>query len=99
VVVIEREAVAGLTAVQVADYAAMRAFTQVDEAALREARAPTILAAIEAPMGTAVPNTLTEWDLAYLRGLAGTPAFRAAGLQRANIRRRMMNQLRDAPLN
>jgi hypothetical protein len=99
VVVIERESIAGLTPVQVADYAAMRAFTQVDEAELRQTRASTILSAIEAPMGSSVPNTLTEWDLAYLRGLAGSPAFRSAGLQRANIRRRMMNDLRDEPLN
>jgi hypothetical protein len=97
VVVIERNAIAGLTPVQVADYAAMRAFTQADEAEFRTTRVSTILTAIEAPMGAAVPNTLTEWDLAYLRGLADTPSFRAGGVQRASIRRRMMDEIKNAP--
>lgn len=76
VVVIERKALLGLTATQIADYAVMR--TMIDRAP-DLSKVPgqvTILGALTAPMGAAVPASLTEWDLAYLKGrYSGDPRF------------------------
>lgn len=96
VVVIEMDALAGLTATQIADYAAMRAYTQVDAARVRTLTAPTILTALEAPMGSAQPVTLTSWDLSYLRALHDLPALQFGGSGRAAIRRQMFRDM-NAP--
>lgn len=97
VVVIDLDALAGLTPVQVADYAAMRAFVRADPARAASSRAPTILTALDAPMGTAVAQTLTSWDLSYLRGYYGSQKLQAASRQRAEIQRRMKKDLDPAP--
>lgn len=68
VVVIEADASIGLTTTQIADYAAMRGFARTNPAKV-PASAPSILKAVGAPVGTAVPVTLTQWDFGYLRGL------------------------------
>lgn len=96
VVVIETGAIAGLTTDQIADYAAMRAFTRADPARVKRLGANTILSAIEAPEGTPVPLTLTQWDLAYLRALASTPLYNRGARQRTDIRRAMMKELTAA---
>ena len=70
VVVVELDALGGLTVTQLADYAAMRAFARTDPRRLKGTGAPTILSAIEAPMNSPVPLTLTEWDLAFLQRAA-----------------------------
>lgn len=69
VVVVEREAVVGLTTTQLGDYAAMRAFSGADPAKLRKSQTPTILTVLDADPSALVPVTLTRWDLAYLRAL------------------------------
>ena len=72
---------------QVADYAAMRIFARTDPAKLKGS-APTILDILEAPMGSAVPVTLTDWDLGFLRSL-----YASHGRQYANRQRKEMEGL------
>jgi hypothetical protein len=96
VVIVEKAALDGLTTIQLADYAAMRAFAPTDPAKLPPSSPPTILTALEAPMGTPVPLTMTKWDLAFLKGLYGSPAGLYAGAQRSAIRKEMLGELQPA---
>lgn len=91
-VVVESKALDGLTTTQLADYAAMRAFTRADPAKL-PASAPTILSILEAPMDSEVPITMTNWDLAFLRSLYAAPATLTAAAQRSQVRRGVMQEL------
>ena len=91
-VVVEAKVLEGLTTTQLADYAAMRAFTRVDPSKLPSA-APTILTILEAPMDSAVPITLTEWDLAFLRAFYAAPPNLTAASQRSQIRRGVKREL------
>lgn len=93
VVVVEIDALRGLTATQLADYAAMRLFAKLDPARLPASPPPTILTILEAPMGTAVPITLTDWDVGLLRGLYTTPADLNANAQRSAIAGEVKDQL------
>jgi hypothetical protein len=93
VVVIEYRALGGLTTTQVGDYAAMRAFSRADPGRLKRSEAPTILTILDAPMDSAVPVTLTHWDLAYLRGYNAISTDRFAGQQRAEIGKMMVRDL------
>ena len=68
VVIVARDALAGLTTTQLADYVTLRALTGADPARLTKSGPSTILHAIDAPEGSEVPITMTEWDLAFLRG-------------------------------
>jgi hypothetical protein len=85
-VVIEREALTGLSTTQLADYALMRALAQTDPSRLPASSPATILAVLEAPMGTELPLTLTRWDLGFLRGLYASRANLHANAQRGEIR-------------
>jgi hypothetical protein len=93
VVVVDSRALEGLTVVQLADYAAMRAFARTDPERLRDSSAPSILSIIDAPMGSAVPITLTQWDLAYLKALYSATENRRAGQQRGEMSRQMAREL------
>jgi hypothetical protein len=84
-IVIESSALEGLTTIQLADYAAMRAFTGADPARLPNRNLPTILTLLDTPIGGAAPVTLTDWDLAFLESLySSDPSIRAPG-QRGEI--------------
>ena len=100
-VVVEQAALAGLTTVQLADYAAMRLFAQTAPERLADSTAPTIATIIDAPPGSAVPLTLTEWDLSFLRGLYSTPKNLLAGAQRAHMGREIAKKVvgEDAEAN
>ncbi len=93
VVIIERRALVGLTPVQIADYALMRSLTDRAPTNLQGTAAETILTAIDAPTGSAIPASLTEWDLAYVRGRYATPEFRNGYSQGAAIRAGMKKKL------
>lgn len=95
VVVIDADAVNGLTTTQVADYAAMRAYARTDPKRAQKSGAPTILAALDAPMDTAVPLTLTRWDMSYLQGFYASKANHGARAQRSAIRRRVGDDLKS----
>lgn len=87
IVLIDRHSVEGLTVTQVADYAAMRAFADTRPPSPDGAgdRPATILSAIEAPMGSAVPESLTKWDLGFLRGLYATSVNVRPQFQRGEV--------------
>lgn len=85
IVIVERRALEGLTTIQLADYAAMRTFAKADPARLGEPAPETILTVLDAPMGAAVPVTLTHWDLAFLRGLYTSRGDLYAPAQRGEI--------------
>lgn len=88
VVLVERTALRGLTVHQIGDYALMRTLTdrKPDDHRLRDL---TILSVLEAPMGSVLPNSLTKYDLAYLKGrYQGDPALNGRS-QRAAISRTM----------
>lgn len=67
--VVEQRALDGLTATQLADYAAMRLLAKLDPAQLPAQPPATILTALTAPVGSPVALTVTKWDLGFLRGL------------------------------
>lgn len=86
VVVMERKALLGLNAMQIADYALMRTLTDRAPDFANVPGQVTILKALTAPMGTPVPASLTKWDLAYLKGrYSGDPRRYGQG-QSAGIR-------------
>ena len=85
VLVVEMRAVNGLTATQVADYAAMRLLARIDPKRLPAGGPPTILTALDAGEGTQVPLTLTRWDAGFLKGLYATSINRKTAGQRAEI--------------
>jgi hypothetical protein len=93
-VVVETKALEGLTTTQLADYAAMRAFTRTDPSKLAGS-APTILNVLDAPMGTEVPITMTPWDLAFLKSLYAAPANLSAAAQRSQIGKGMKKELQQ----
>ena len=96
VVVIELDSVVALTTTQVGDYAAMRAFARVDPARIARTNAPTILTVLEAPMNSLVPQTLTHWDLSYLRALYASAEYQRVARQRREIGQRMTKDLQKA---
>lgn len=85
-VVIERDALTGLSTTQIADYALMRALAETDPSRLPASTPATILTVLEAPMGSELPVTLTRWDLGFLRGLYASTANLNATAQRGEIR-------------
>ena len=97
IVVLDSHALGGLTVAQLADYAAMRAYARTDPALLGKASAPSILTILDAPVGSAVPVTLTEWDMAYLKSLYASNGRRLAGQQRQEMKRKMADELKASP--
>lgn len=94
--VVEGSALDGLTTTQVADYAAMRLFARTDPQRLAGSAAPTILGILDAPMGTAVPPTLTQWDMSFLRGLYASPNNLYSAAQRSSVGRQILKDLEHA---
>jgi hypothetical protein len=93
VVVIQADALAGLTPTQLADYAAMRAFVRTDPKKIRPTASGTILNVIDAPMGSAVPITLTEWDFTFLKSFYSSTKNMYAEYQRAQMKGIMKREL------
>lgn len=91
--VIEKRALEGLTTTQLADYAAMRLFARTSPERLAGSTAPTIVKILDAPMGSEVPITMTEWDLGFLRSLYAIPSNMRAGAQRDAIGRGIARDL------
>jgi len=97
VVAVDIDSLDGLTVTQLADYAAMRAFARTDPTRLEKSAAPTILTILDAPMGSEVPITLTEWDFAYLKALYSSTENRFAGQQRHEMGRKRHKDLAAPP--
>lgn len=96
IVVIDSDALDGLTTTQLADYAAMRTLVASDPARLGKSTAPTILRIIDAPMGAEIPITMTSWDLGVLKSFYASNPTVTAAAQRSDVRRRLGNAL-DGP--
>lgn len=86
VVVIDSQALDGLTTSQIADYAALRLLVRTDPKDYRQLGGSTILNAVEAPMGTAVPLTATAWDMRFLKAFYASRKDSYAEGQRSEIR-------------
>jgi hypothetical protein len=84
VLVVDARALAGLTTMQFADYAALRLYVDTDPRRLKPT-APSILGVLAAPMGASTPPSLTEWDLAFLKGLYRSDDRQYANRQRGEI--------------
>jgi hypothetical protein len=97
VLVIEMRGVHGLTATQVADYAAMRLYAHIDPARLPAGSPPTILTALDAPLGSDVPITLTAWDAGFLKGLYASGFGARVATQRAQIAGKISEGLATPP--
>lgn len=93
ILVVESGSLEGLTATQLADYAAMRLFARIDPARLPADAPPTILKILEAPMGTALPITMTTWDAGLLRGIYTSSRDLNAQSQRSQIARKVNEDL------
>lgn len=95
VVVVDIDALEGLTVTQLADYAAMRAFARTDPDRLEGSSVRSILTVLDAPMGSATPITLTGWDLAFLKALYGSAANRFAFQQRNEMKHLVAEELEE----
>ena len=85
VVVIDAKAIEGLSVTQLADYAALRAYTNADPKRLPADAPASILKVIDAPADAEVPLSMTAWDLGFLRGLYTAPPNNPANAQRSAI--------------
>ena len=96
VLVVEAKALAGLTTRQLADYAALRLYATTDPGALKPS-ASSILGILDAPMGSAIPLSLTSWDLSFLKGLYHNDDRQFANRQRNQIERSVRKEVGDTP--
>lgn len=97
VLLIKRNAVAGLTTRQIADYALMRTLSDTEPAKLAATAAPTIMRVIDAPQGAETPLSLTAWDLAYVKGRYASDEWNRGTTQLAKIRATMRQELLGEP--
>lgn len=96
-IVFDLEAIEGLTLLQIADHAAMRALARTDIAGLPARRSILSLFADRAS-GAAPAEELTGWDIAYLNALYRTGNTVSAHHQRSSIARAMRRELQaEAP--
>jgi hypothetical protein len=95
VVIVEQEALIGMTATQLADYAAMRTLAATDPARLPAGAPQTILTILDAPDSAEVPLSMTQWDVAFLKALYAAPTGLYAGAERSAIRKQMEKALQS----
>jgi hypothetical protein len=96
VLVLKIGALEGLTTTQLADYAAMRVFAPTDPSKLDAPFDSTILRILDAPRGTAVPLSLTHWDVGLLKGLYSARENTYARSQKTEIRNQIEEELKKA---
>lgn len=94
-IVFDVEALEGLTLLQIADHAAMRAFARTDGAGLPSRRSILTIFSDRGAGVEPVPE-LTNWDAAYLRALYRTSNVTTAHQQRSSMLQAMRREL-DAP--
>jgi hypothetical protein len=93
VVVVQADALAGLTTTQLADYAAMRALVRTEPTKFGQSGDSTILSIIDTPMGKPVPLTLTAWDLSFIRAFYASSRNSYVEYQRSEMQRLMKRNL------
>lgn len=94
-IVFDLEAVGGLTLLQIADHAAMRALARTAAPQLPAGR--SILTLFADKEAGAAAAELTSWDAAYLRALYRTTNTVTAHQQRSNLARTMRRDLESHP--
>lgn len=94
-IVFDVEALEGMTLLQIADHAAMRALARTAPPPLPAGRSILTLFA-DRERGAAAAGELTGWDAAYLRALYRTGHTVSAHQQRSNLARTMRRDL-EAP--
>lgn len=92
-ILIEQKGLIGLTTTQIADYAAMRAFTTIYPHRLSRSNAPTILRVMDSRIGDVTPLSLTQWDFAFLKSAYSVPPYSYSSSQRSRIRRAIDKEL------
>jgi hypothetical protein len=93
VVVVERQALVGLTTTQLADYTTVRALTGADPEKLGNSGASTILHVLDVPIGGEAPVTLTKWDFDFLSGFYDSHRDLRTSAQRSAIARSMTRDI------
>jgi hypothetical protein len=93
VVVVDLGSAVGLSVIQLADYAALRTFADVDPDRVLKTGAPTVLGVLGAPADSPLPASLTYWDLGYLKALYSTNNAYYAGYQRGDIEQMVRKEL------
>ena len=97
VVVIEQKALVDVTTTQLADFALVRGLTPIEP---QENVAPgsSVLSLFSGTLGPEdAPQSLTWWDLAFLKALADTNSDRVASVQRHEIRDKMLKEMAKIP--
>lgn len=93
IVVIEQRGLAGVTTLQLADYALVRLLTTI-ETKERPAPASSILSLFNDDVNPEnAPQSLTWWDLAFLKALRDTRSDEVADIQRDEIRSKIIKEM------
>ena len=95
-ILFDLDAVEGLTLLQIADHAAMRALARTEPAAL-PARRSILTLFRDRDAGGAPAEELTGWDAAYLRALYRTGNTVSAHQQRSSLARTMRQDIASTP--
>jgi hypothetical protein len=99
VIVVEQKGLLGVDTRQLADFTLMRALTPIEP---RERPAPgsSILSLFDGGLSpTDAPQSVTAWDLAFLKALSATRSDIVANLQRDEIRNRMLQEVAKGSTN
>ena len=97
VIVLEHRGLVGVSTRQLADYALLRLLTPLNT---RERAAPngSVLSLFNDGVQPAeAPQSLTWWDLAYLKALTDTRGDLVPDLQRSNMRNKMVEEMAKLP--
>ena len=106
VLVVEREALRGVSTRQLADFAVMRTLAPVDPLSYRHALsgnptadlpAPSILTLFDSEGIEGAPASVTWWDFAFLQALYRSHGEYSASFQRSEIQANMKRILADVP--
>lgn len=97
IVVVETKALNNVTTGQLADFALVKAMLPTER---RERPAPA--SSILSLFNTGVapdrgPQSVTWWDVAFLKSLRSTPSDKNADIQKAEIRDQMVREIKKAP--
>ncbi len=94
---LEEEALLGLTTTQIADYAAMSLMLEVSNNQNIELNIPSILSLFDdQKAGRELPESVSEWDLVLLHGWYSIPLDRSAALQRAALLQIIKDEMRSS---
>ncbi len=95
---LEEEALLGLTTTQIADYAALSLMLEVSNNQNAELGIPSILSLFDdQKAGRELPESVSEWDLVLLHGWYSIPLDRSAALQRSALLQIIKDELRSGP--